>query len=153
MKALLLNNKIVQVAEETFEVHESLNWVDCPENCSTTWTYENNEFIAPAEPTNEELQLRLKNDCENAITALIQSKVDDYNTENNLLFNDVHSCANYALSDGYTHQAFCIAIWAWNISVWETARSILSQALNGEIEITQVSDVIALLPEFTFGQE
>ena len=33
MKALILNNKVVDVAETEFEVHESMQWMDCPVEC------------------------------------------------------------------------------------------------------------------------
>ena len=32
MKALILNNKVVQLAEKEFEVHENLTWVDCDDS-------------------------------------------------------------------------------------------------------------------------
>ena len=34
MKALIANNKIVDVAETEFEVHSSMRWIDCPDNCT-----------------------------------------------------------------------------------------------------------------------
>jgi len=33
-KALILNNKIVDVVETEFEVHSSMTWIDCPDNCT-----------------------------------------------------------------------------------------------------------------------
>jgi hypothetical protein len=47
MKALIFNNKVVDVQENSFEVHESMFWVDCDSNVETGYTYENNQFIAP----------------------------------------------------------------------------------------------------------
>ena len=32
-KALILDNKVVDVAETEFEVHSSLVWMDCPDDC------------------------------------------------------------------------------------------------------------------------
>ncbi len=93
---------------------------------------------------------RLKKECETAIEALIQSKVDAYNAANKLSLRDAATCAIYAPVDGYTHQAFCKAIWAWNVEVWETARLLLDRALAGEIVVTSSDDVFALLPEFQF---
>ena len=47
MKALILNSKVVQVESQTFEVHPSLVWVDCPDNVTAGWGYENGQFIEP----------------------------------------------------------------------------------------------------------
>lgn len=43
-KALVLNGEVVQVENETFEVHPSLQWVDCPDWVQPRDTYANNEF-------------------------------------------------------------------------------------------------------------
>ena len=38
MKALILENKVVDVVEQEFEVHSSLTWMDCPVECKVgTW--------------------------------------------------------------------------------------------------------------------
>lgn len=47
MKALVFNNKVVQVEAQQFEVHPSLVWVDCPSNVTAGWGYENGQFIEP----------------------------------------------------------------------------------------------------------
>jgi hypothetical protein len=50
MKALILNNQIVDVSETEFEVHESMTWVDCPDECDTTWSYTDGVFSEPEAP-------------------------------------------------------------------------------------------------------
>jgi hypothetical protein len=35
MKALIFENKIVDVSEQEFDVNESLTWIDCPDDCVT----------------------------------------------------------------------------------------------------------------------
>lgn len=47
MKALIVNNEVVQVSEVEFEVHSDCSWVDCPPNCNNGWLYKNGEFIEP----------------------------------------------------------------------------------------------------------
>lgn len=51
MKALILNNLIVQVVEndETFEVHPEMSWIDCPDETTTEWSYSDGNFISPKE--------------------------------------------------------------------------------------------------------
>lgn len=53
MKALISpseNNRIAQVQESTFEVAAPLFWTDCPENCTTEWTYNDGSFEPPVPP-------------------------------------------------------------------------------------------------------
>jgi hypothetical protein len=33
MKALIFEDKVVDTSETTFEVHESMHWIDCPDEC------------------------------------------------------------------------------------------------------------------------
>ena len=54
MKALILQNKVVQVAPESFPVHPSMQWLDCPAEVQAGWTYDDGTFTAPViepEPT------------------------------------------------------------------------------------------------------
>lgn len=39
MKALIHNNKIVQVEINSFKVHPDFTWVECPDDCNTRWEY------------------------------------------------------------------------------------------------------------------
>jgi hypothetical protein len=50
MKALVFNNTICQIVEdsETFPVHDSMQWVDCPGDADTDWKYKNGSFEKPA---------------------------------------------------------------------------------------------------------
>lgn len=50
MKALIFENKIVDTSENEFEVHSSMTWMDCPDECKAySWTLVDGVFIAPAE--------------------------------------------------------------------------------------------------------
>lgn len=51
MKALISpqeNNRIAEVAVQDFPVAEPLYWVDCANDVTTLWTYNNGVFTAPA---------------------------------------------------------------------------------------------------------
>lgn len=50
MKALIFNNRVVDVQQESFDVHESMTWVDCDDNIDVSYRYENDKFIAPETP-------------------------------------------------------------------------------------------------------
>ena len=55
MKALIHNNKVVQLSEEKFEVHPSYTWIDnVPENVTTDWNYNGTNFIERNTLTDEE---------------------------------------------------------------------------------------------------
>lgn len=47
MKALIFNNKVVDVAEKSFEVHNSMVWMDAPDGCIVGWLLKGGELIAP----------------------------------------------------------------------------------------------------------
>lgn len=47
MKALVLNNQVVDIQENEFEVHESMSWVECDNTVEVGYTYENGVFAAP----------------------------------------------------------------------------------------------------------
>ena len=61
-KALILNGEVVDVAEQEFEVHSSLMWVDCPDEVMPLWLYDGSTFTNPFATTPEQdlHSLRLK---------------------------------------------------------------------------------------------
>jgi hypothetical protein len=44
MKALILNNKVVDVKETEFEVHNSMTWVDCDDTVEISYNYDGTNF-------------------------------------------------------------------------------------------------------------
>lgn len=50
MWALILNKKVVDKQEKTFQVHSSMRWVECDNSIEVGYTYENNQFIKPEPP-------------------------------------------------------------------------------------------------------
>ena len=50
MKALILRNRVVQIEAEVFDVAPPLHWVECSDEITTEWTYENGSFVAPIPP-------------------------------------------------------------------------------------------------------
>jgi hypothetical protein len=47
MKALVHENRVVQVEENEFPVHPSMQWITCPDEVVAGYTYENGVFTAP----------------------------------------------------------------------------------------------------------
>ena len=54
MKALIFNNKVVDIKETEFEVHSSMTWVDCDNTVKQGFTYEDGNFVSNL-PTDEEI--------------------------------------------------------------------------------------------------
>ena len=51
MKALILDNKVVDVVEAEFEVHKSMTWMDCPDDCKASeWELVDGTLQAIPEP-------------------------------------------------------------------------------------------------------
>ena len=104
--------------------------------------------------TEEEITKKTLTHYTNLVSQHIQSKVDQYNLENSLGYTDVHSCESYGRTEGYTHQAFCLAVWTWNVAVWEYVRNTVFPAvMSGERQVPTEDELIAELPVFSFTQE
>mgnify|MGYP003117494343 CR=1 FL=1 len=54
MKALILNNKVVDVKEEEFKVTSSMFWIDCPDDTKIGFKYDGENFISN-QPTAEQI--------------------------------------------------------------------------------------------------
>ena len=49
MKALILNNKVVDVVDTEFEVASTMTWMDCTDECKNGWTLIDGVLTAPVE--------------------------------------------------------------------------------------------------------
>lgn len=46
-KALIFNNKVIQIETEFFEVHESMQWIDCDNSVQIGYEYDGSNFTNP----------------------------------------------------------------------------------------------------------
>ena len=58
MFALILKNRVVDIVNTTFPVHNSMVWVDVPPGVEVGYEYVNNTFIAPIKPKVNYLEKR-----------------------------------------------------------------------------------------------
>ena len=58
--ALILNNKVVDVADVQFEVAPEMTWVDCSADVQIGWGYDGSTFTDPNVKTSEELLYELR---------------------------------------------------------------------------------------------
>ena len=47
MKALIVNNKVVQIESTEFPVHNDFKWMDAPKDCAVGWSLKDGVLIAP----------------------------------------------------------------------------------------------------------
>ena len=59
MKALIFENKVVDVQATEFEVAPTMSWVDCDDTVKIGFSYDGSTFTSN-EPTAEELQAHAK---------------------------------------------------------------------------------------------
>tara|TARA_R110001606_G_scaffold252618_1_gene400396 strand:- start:591 stop:854 length:264 start_codon:yes stop_codon:yes gene_type:complete len=59
MKALILNNKVVDISENEFEVYSSMTWVNCDESVKVGFSYNGNSFTSN-ELTADEISERIE---------------------------------------------------------------------------------------------
>lgn len=55
MKALILNNEVVDLVDAEFEVHESMTWMDAPDGCAVGWVLDNGILKDANQKTPEEI--------------------------------------------------------------------------------------------------
>ena len=74
MKALILDNKVVDVVSTEFEVHSSMTWVDCDDTVKSGYDYKDGKFTDPRALTDEQkaaqAAVQYKSDRKNAYAAI-----------------------------------------------------------------------------------
>ena len=84
-KALILNNEIVDVVATEFEVHSSMTWINCPDNCTVTgWELDGSgnpvEKTSPADNSNYSEKRRKEYDQLNQFEMQFDDKVNSTTT-------------------------------------------------------------------------
>ena len=59
-KALIFQNKIVQVEDSSFEVSEGFTWHDAPDDVTDEWTFSDGTFTAPDTSINSQDWAKLR---------------------------------------------------------------------------------------------
>lgn len=138
MKALVKDNKVVDVAIEEFMVHSDFYWIDCPEDCIPGWLVENYQAIRPVVPqkTNQEIIDEFK--------ALIKYQLNNKALERNY---DSHlSCISYVNSDNVIWKAEAQAFSSWRDAVYEYALAILNAVQDGNEEAPTQEQFVSGFP-------
>jgi hypothetical protein len=142
MKALILNNKIIQIEKNEFPVSLPLYWVECPDETTTSWSYDGDEtFTEPLiEPeTPEQIIKRL----ESALDAHLDAVANSYRYES------IRTMVTYALSTNPQFAAEGNAGLQFRDAVYSIGIEIIAEVQAGNREIPTESELIALMPKIT----
>lgn len=138
MKALILNDKVVQLEETEFPVNENLQWMDAPIGCEVGWVLQNGELVEPAkEQLTQEEKVQL-------YATTMQQHIDTKAMEKN--YDNGFSCATYANSTNTDWKAEADAFIAFRDDCWQYAIDVQTQVENNEIESPTVEEFIANAP-------
>ena len=79
MRALIFNNKVVDVKEIEFQVSKSMTWVNCPDDTKIGAAYSDGVFTAKtyAEPTYDQLRIRKYPKIGDIIDAIFKKEAGD----------------------------------------------------------------------------
>ena len=79
MKALIFNNKVVDVQEAEFPVHNSLTWVNCGDEVKIGFTYNDGVFTARTEyvKTYDEVRIKAYPKLGDVIDAIFKKEAGD----------------------------------------------------------------------------
>ena len=142
MKALIFQEKVIQVQETEFEVAKELFWVDCPDDCVPGWTYIKG-VLAPPVITPPD----------------IPTILNEYNSGIQAYLNDV------ALKKGYESALYCLSYlnssipaWSeeanvflkWRDTVWVYVLGELPKFLNGDRPLIPLEQFIGEFPVITW---
>ena len=59
MKALILDDKVVDVKEQSYEVHPSMSWIDCPNDIRIGFFYDGKTFKSDEQTPEEIFEIRM----------------------------------------------------------------------------------------------
>lgn len=138
MRALILNNKVVQVAENDFPVAGDLTWMDAPEGCEFGWVLNNDVLEAPPEPPlDPEDMLKLYS---MVVKDVLLAKATEKNYESE------DSIVGYISSANQQWQNEAQQFIAWRDSVWEYAINIQQEVEAQNIPAPTLDDFKNGLP-------
>ena len=137
MKALVYQGKIVQIQEQSFDVHPNYQWFDCPNDCTLDWVFADG-VISPPTP------IVLSPEEVLALFQLeIKSALDEKARERQ--YDNALSITSYTSSTNAQWKAEADAFIAWRDAVFVYALGVLDTVQQGGSQPT-VEEFIAGLP-------
>lgn len=138
MKALIFQNKIVQVAAVEFEVAAEMSWIDCPDNCTTAWGYNNGVITEPVVvlPTQAEIETMYGQGVKAYMDSVAQQKT----------YSSSESCISYGGSTVLQWKNEADTFSAWRDSVWTYVYQELAKFQNGTRTLVPLEEFITEFP-------
>lgn len=143
MKALLLDNDVVDVAQEAFLVASPLYWMDAPNECQVGWILNNGVLEPKPEPV--PTQEETLNEYKNAMQRHLDAKASERDYDNGF------ACASYANSTNATWQQEATDFIAWRDNCWTYAIDVEDQVLAGTMSEPTLDSFIADAPVLTWS--
>lgn len=139
MQALIYQDKVIQIENESFPVNPSLRWMAAPEGCQVGWQLVAGVLQAPAIPTPD------LTDYAKSLKQLLNRKAAEKE------YDDEQSIVSYKDS--------AVKIWAqeaadfiaWRDSCWQYAIEVQRQVEAQEIEPPTLDDFILNAPELIWS--
>ena len=141
MKALLQNNKVIQVEQNEFPVHSSLVWMDAPEGVEVGWILNNGQLEAPSIPV-KTMEDVLK-EYENALIGELNRVASLKNYDNQ------YSVISYINSTNSVWLTEATAYSAWRDACWEYSSQVKSNVEGGQAAPT-IEEFINGLPTISW---
>ena len=146
MKALIEtenNNRIAQIEQDDniFPVAPALQWIDCPDDCTTLWTYSNSQFLPPVEAvrTLEEAKATKLAEINAACDSILNAATATYPSSEVLTFDQQTKEAEAYQADNTASVPLLSALAASrNIPLTELVQRVLAKhdafsALSGSV--------------------
>lgn len=137
MKALIKDNIVVGLEQNEFPVHESLSFMDAPEECEIGWLLNDGVLSAPSF---NKSQGEILSDFAMAIEYYVDS------VANLKSYRSAVHCASYVDSTNQQWKDEPIAFVEWRDSVWQYAYIEMDKYLNNQREFTTIENFLNELP-------
>lgn len=150
MKALIEkqnNNRIAQVEPDylVFPVAPGFEWVGCPDDCKTDWSFDNGRFIPPV------LSVIKSESQQEYFMQLAREMMDKQVKERH--YDKIISVCSYVGSTNKQYSCEAKACLAWRDKVWERCFEILDELKTGQMDIPLKEKFLAMLPSLTWSDE
>lgn len=139
MKALVIDNTVIQIEATPFEVHKNLKWVDCNNDCKVGWIEVDGKLSPPIPPIFSEQTIT--NFCnlhtENHLNYI--AKKHGYANSTDII-NNIHSA-----NDDRVQHAKCFIKWRDEIK--DICISFIKEALENQNLLDDISILFNKFPE------
>lgn len=142
MKALISENKVIQLEASEFEVHSSLTWMDAPVGCEIGWVLNGGVLEAPtaATPTMDEIKAQYTD----ALMDLFNTKASERDYESQ------YTILSFLSSTNTTWAQEAADFNAWRDSAWAYAIQVFTDVQNEVISLPTLADFLAGVPTLTW---